>query len=179
MFAVLDSSPPLMFVKKQSASSHNDAFAVSRKYVAVLVFSSRTGNVSQAFVGGSSLEESVSVSLQKEPSEGARSQVVVTSEQSSEPPTSLLPRQPSEEQKLYQDLLVTHTHFIFCTEHNSRDSTLLKLWCGIGMSESCMWFSNSHCALQKAPSLWFFIFFKCLSGYFVLLSSIHGVLSII
>ncbi|XP_023788231.1 SCL-interrupting locus protein [Cyanistes caeruleus] len=65
----------------------------------------QTENISQALVRGSSLEESVSVSLQKEPSEGARSQVVVTSEQSSEPPTSLLPLQPSEEQKLYQDLL--------------------------------------------------------------------------
>ncbi|NXD22748.1 STIL protein, partial [Spelaeornis formosus] len=87
-----------------STPHDNDAFAVSRKCVAILVFSSRTGNVSQA-LRGSSLEESVSVSLQKEPSEGARSQVVVTSEQSSEPPASLLPRQPSEEQKLYQDLL--------------------------------------------------------------------------
>lgn len=92
-----------------------------------MVFSSRTGNVSQALVRGSSLEESVSVSLQKEPSEGARSQVVVTSEQSSEPPASLLPRQPSEEQKLYQDLLVIHARFIFCTECNSQSSTLLKL----------------------------------------------------
>lgn len=82
-----------------------------------MVFSSRAGNVSQALVHGSSLEESVSVSLQKEPSEGARSQVVVTSEQSSEP---LLPQQPSEELKLYQDLLVTHAHFIFCTECSSQ-----------------------------------------------------------
>ncbi|NXX31076.1 STIL protein, partial [Nicator chloris] len=90
----------------------NDAFAVSRKYVAILVFSSRTGNLSQALVPGSSLEESVSVSLQKEPSEGARSQVVVTSEQSSEPPASLLPRQPSEEQKLYQDLLGQVNHLL-------------------------------------------------------------------
>ncbi|NXB03743.1 STIL protein, partial [Cnemophilus loriae] len=89
----------------QNTPHDNDGFSVSRKCVTILVFSSRTGNVSQALVRGSSLEESVSVSLQKEPLEGARSQVVVTSEQSSEPPVSLLPRQPSEEQKLYQDLL--------------------------------------------------------------------------
>lgn len=107
--------------------SDNDAFAVSRKYVAILVFSSRAGNVSQALVRGSSLEESVGVSLPKEPSEGARSQVVTTSEPSSEPPPSLLPLQPSEEQKLYQDLLVTHARFILCTECNSQNSPLLKL----------------------------------------------------
>lgn len=81
-----------------------------------MVLSSRTGNVSQALVHGSSSEESDSVSLQKEPSEGARSQVVVTSERGLEPPTSLLPQQPSEEQKLYQDLLVTHARFILCTD---------------------------------------------------------------
>ncbi|KAL2301882.1 hypothetical protein Nmel_011283 [Mimus melanotis] len=86
------------------------------KYVAILVFSSRTGKVSQALVRGSSLEESVSVSLQKEPSEGARSQVVVTGEQSSEPPTSLLPLQPSEEQKLYQDLLGQVNHLLKTSE---------------------------------------------------------------
>uniref|UniRef100_A0A8C3QXZ9 STIL centriolar assembly protein n=1 Tax=Cyanoderma ruficeps TaxID=181631 RepID=A0A8C3QXZ9_9PASS len=77
---------------------------------------SQTGNVSQALVRGSSLEESVSVPLQKEPSEGARSQVVVTSEQSPEPPTSLLPRQPSEEQKLYQDLLGQVNHLLKTSE---------------------------------------------------------------
>ncbi|NXY37405.1 STIL protein, partial [Pomatorhinus ruficollis] len=100
----------------QNTSHDNAAFAVSRKYVAISVFSSRTGNVSQALVRGSSLEESVSVPLQKEPSEGARSQVVVTSEQSSEPPTSLLPRQPSEEQKLYQDLLGQVNHLLKTSE---------------------------------------------------------------
>ncbi|NXM19567.1 STIL protein, partial [Ploceus nigricollis] len=100
----------------QSTPHDNDAYAVSRKYVAILVFSSRTGNVSQALVRGSSLEESVSVSLQKEPSEGARSQVVVTSEQSSEPPTSLLPQQPSEELKLYQDLLGQVNHLLKTSE---------------------------------------------------------------
>ncbi|NXA95642.1 STIL protein, partial [Melanocharis versteri] len=100
----------------QNTPHDNDAFAVSRKYVAILMFSSRTGTVSQALVRGSSLEESVSVSLQKEPSEGARSQVVVTSEQSSEPPTSLLPRQPSEEQKLYQDLLGQVNHLLKTSE---------------------------------------------------------------
>ncbi|NXR80507.1 STIL protein, partial [Pycnonotus jocosus] len=100
----------------QNTPHDNDVFAVSREYVAVLVFSSRAGNVSQALVRGSSSEESVSVSLQKEPSEGARSQVVVTSEQSSEPPTSLLPRQPSEEQKLYQDLLGQVNHLLKTSE---------------------------------------------------------------
>ncbi|XP_050163093.1 SCL-interrupting locus protein isoform X2 [Myiozetetes cayanensis] len=65
----------------------------------------QNGNVSQALVRRSSLEESVSVSLQKEPSEGASNQVVVTSEQNSEPPASLLPRHPSGDQRLYQDLL--------------------------------------------------------------------------
>ncbi|NXB77674.1 STIL protein, partial [Donacobius atricapilla] len=100
----------------QNTPHDNDAFAVSRKYAAILVFSSRTGNVLQALVRGSSLEETVSVSLQKEPSEGARSQVVVTSEQSSEPPTSLLPRQPSEEQKLYQDLLGQVNHLLKTSE---------------------------------------------------------------
>ncbi|NXO70758.1 STIL protein, partial [Phainopepla nitens] len=100
----------------QSTPHDNDAFAVSRKYVAILVFFSRNGNVSQALVRGSSVEESVSVSLQKEPSEGARSQVVVTSEPSSEPPTSLLPRQPSEEQKLYQDLLGQVNHLLKTSE---------------------------------------------------------------
>ncbi|XP_056353293.1 SCL-interrupting locus protein [Oenanthe melanoleuca] len=76
----------------------------------------QTGNVSQALVRGSSLAEGVSVSLQKEPSEGARSQVVVTSEQGSEPPTSLLPQQPSEEQKLYQDLLGQVKHLLKTSE---------------------------------------------------------------
>ncbi|XP_027749609.1 SCL-interrupting locus protein [Empidonax traillii] len=65
----------------------------------------QNGNVSQALVRRSSLEASVSVSLQKEPSEGASNQVVVTSEQNSEPPASLLPRHPSGDQRLYQDLL--------------------------------------------------------------------------
>uniref|UniRef100_A0A8C3TWN1 STIL centriolar assembly protein n=1 Tax=Catharus ustulatus TaxID=91951 RepID=A0A8C3TWN1_CATUS len=76
----------------------------------------QTGNVSQALVRGSSLEESGSVSLQKEPSEGARSQVVATSEQGLEPPTSLLPQQPSEEQKLYQDLLGQVNHLLKTSE---------------------------------------------------------------
>ncbi|OPJ76708.1 SCL-interrupting locus protein [Patagioenas fasciata monilis] len=65
----------------------------------------QNGNVSQALVRSSSSEESPSVSLQKDPTEGASNHVVVTSEQNSEPPTSLLPRHPSEDQKLYQDLL--------------------------------------------------------------------------
>ncbi|NXT05454.1 STIL protein, partial [Prunella fulvescens] len=99
----------------QNTPHHNDVYAVSSKYVAILVFSSRNGNASQALVRGSSLEESVSVSLQKEPSEGARSQVVVTSEQSSEPPTSLT-QQPSEELKLYQDLLGQVNHLLKTSE---------------------------------------------------------------
>ncbi|KFQ82797.1 SCL-interrupting locus protein, partial [Phaethon lepturus] len=97
-----------------------------QKYLAILVFSFRTGNVSQALVRSSSLEESISVSLQKETTEGASSHVVVTSEQNSEPPTSLLPRHPSEDQKLYQDLLVIHVNLVFCIECNSQNSTLMK-----------------------------------------------------
>ncbi|KAM3668478.1 SCL-interrupting locus protein isoform 2-T2 [Ammospiza maritima maritima] len=76
----------------------------------------QTGNVSQALARGSSLEDSASVCLQKEPSEGARSQVVVTSEQSSEAPTPLLPQQPSEELKLYQDLLGQVNHLLKTSE---------------------------------------------------------------
>ncbi|XP_059334690.1 SCL-interrupting locus protein isoform X2 [Ammospiza nelsoni] len=76
----------------------------------------QTGNVSQALARGSSLEDSASVCLQKEPSEGARSQVVVTSEQSSEAPAPLLPQQPSEELKLYQDLLGQVNHLLKTSE---------------------------------------------------------------
>ncbi|KAK2519780.1 Stil [Columba guinea] len=65
----------------------------------------QNGNVSQALVRSSSSEESPSVSLQKDPTEGASNHVVVTSEQNSEPPTSLLPRHPAEDQQLYQHLL--------------------------------------------------------------------------
>ncbi|XP_009978239.1 PREDICTED: SCL-interrupting locus protein [Tauraco erythrolophus] len=65
----------------------------------------QNGNVSQALVRSSSLEESTSVSLQQEPTEGATNPVVVTSPQNSEPPASLLPRHPSEDQKLYQGLV--------------------------------------------------------------------------
>nr|XP_021155752.1 SCL-interrupting locus protein isoform X1 [Columba livia] len=65
----------------------------------------QNGDVSQALVRSSSSEESPSVSLQKDPTEGASNHVVVTSEQNSEPPTSLLPRHPAEDQKLYQHLL--------------------------------------------------------------------------
>ncbi|XP_063200869.1 SCL-interrupting locus protein [Chroicocephalus ridibundus] len=76
----------------------------------------QNGNVSQALVRGSSLEESISVSLQKEPTEGASNHVAVTSEQSSEPPASLLPRHPSEDQKLYQDLLGQVNHLLKSSE---------------------------------------------------------------
>ncbi|XP_050756671.1 SCL-interrupting locus protein [Gymnogyps californianus] len=76
----------------------------------------QNGNVSQALVHSSSLQESVSVSLQKEPTEGASNHAVVTSEQNSEPPASLLPRHPSEDQKLYQDLLGQVNHLLKSSE---------------------------------------------------------------
>lgn len=148
-------------MKRLDTHSDTCAFSVPRKYLVILVFSFRNGNVSQALVRSSSLEESTSVSLQKDPTEGASSHVVVTSEQNSEPPTSLLPHHPSEDQKLYQDLLVICVYLIFFNEHNSQSSTLMKLWCGIGMNESCMWFSSSHVVFyRKVPGLWFFIFFS-------------------
>lgn len=138
--------------------------SVSRKYLAISAFSFRNGNVSQALVRSSPLEESISVSLQKEPTEGASNHVVVTSEQNTEPPASLLPRHPSEDQKLYQDLLVIHLNLIFCTECNSQNSALLKFWCGIGINENCVRLSSSDVVLyRKVPSLWwFFGFFKWL-----------------
>ncbi|XP_068262276.1 SCL-interrupting locus protein [Nyctibius grandis] len=76
----------------------------------------QNGNVSEALVRNSSLEECVSVSLQKEPTEGAGNHVVVTSEQNSEPPASLLPRHPPEDQKLYQDLLGQVNHLLKASE---------------------------------------------------------------
>ncbi|XP_009324880.1 PREDICTED: SCL-interrupting locus protein [Pygoscelis adeliae] len=76
----------------------------------------QNGNVSQALVRSSSLEESISVSVQKEPTEGASNHVVVTSEQNSEPPASLLPRHPSEDQKLYRDLLGQVNHLLKSSE---------------------------------------------------------------
>ncbi|NXF02430.1 STIL protein, partial [Smithornis capensis] len=100
----------------QNIPHNNYAFSVSRKYLVILVFSSRNVNVSQALVHSSPLEESISVSLQKEPSEGASNQVVVTSEQNSDPPSSLLPRRPSEDQKLYQDLLGQVNHLLKSSE---------------------------------------------------------------
>lgn len=75
----------------------------------------RTGNVPQALAHSSSLEESASMCLQEEPTEGASNHVVVTSEQNLEPAISVLPRHPSEDQKLYQDLLVINLNLIFCT----------------------------------------------------------------
>ncbi|XP_061860200.1 SCL-interrupting locus protein [Colius striatus] len=71
----------------------------------------QNGNVSQA-LHSSSLEESISVSLQKEPREGASSHVVVTSEPNKEPPATSLPRHPSDDQKLYQDLLGQVNHLL-------------------------------------------------------------------
>uniref|UniRef100_A0A8C3K5V9 STIL centriolar assembly protein n=1 Tax=Calidris pygmaea TaxID=425635 RepID=A0A8C3K5V9_9CHAR len=91
-----------------------------QKHLGVSVFSFRNGNISQALVRGSSLEESISVSLQKEPTEGASNHVVVTSEPSSEPPASLLPRHPSEDQKLYQDLLGQVNHLLKSSEEQDR-----------------------------------------------------------
>ncbi|KAM6124485.1 LOW QUALITY PROTEIN: SCL-interrupting locus protein [Pterocles gutturalis] len=75
----------------------------------------QNGNVSQALVRSSS-SESISVSLQQEPTEGASNPVVVTSEQNSEPPASLLPRHSSEDQKLYQDLLGQVNHLLKSSE---------------------------------------------------------------
>ncbi|XP_051480810.1 SCL-interrupting locus protein [Apus apus] len=82
----------------------------------------QNGNVSQALVRSSSLEESISVSLQEEPTEGASNHVVVTSEQNSESPASLLPRHPSEEQKLYQDLLGQVNHLLKSSEEQDHMS---------------------------------------------------------
>ncbi|XP_062479022.1 SCL-interrupting locus protein isoform X1 [Pezoporus occidentalis] len=79
----------------------------------------QNGNVPQALVRSSSVEESISVSLQKEPTEGASNHVVVTSEQNSEPPASLLPRNPSEDQKLYQDLLGQVNHLLKSSEEQN------------------------------------------------------------
>ncbi|XP_029888630.1 SCL-interrupting locus protein isoform X1 [Aquila chrysaetos chrysaetos] len=76
----------------------------------------QSGNVSQALVHSSSLEESISVSLQKEPTEGASNHLVVTREPNSGPPASLLPRHPSEDQKLYQDLLGQVNHLLRSSE---------------------------------------------------------------
>ncbi|XP_009877392.1 PREDICTED: SCL-interrupting locus protein [Apaloderma vittatum] len=76
----------------------------------------QNGNTSQMLVHSSSLEESISVSSQKEPTEGASNPVVATSEQNSEPPASFLPRHPSEDQKLYQDLLGQVNHLLKSSE---------------------------------------------------------------
>lgn len=163
-------------MKRSDTYSDTCAFSVPRKHLTISVFSFRNGNVSQALVRSSSSEESPNVSLQKDPTEGASNHVVVTSEQNSEPPTSLLPRHPSEDQKLYQDLLVIRVYLIVFTGYDSESSALLKLWCGIGMNESCMWFSGSRVVFyRKVPSLWWF-----LSEYSVLHSScIHELLSAI
>uniref|UniRef100_A0A8D0EMH8 STIL centriolar assembly protein n=1 Tax=Strix occidentalis caurina TaxID=311401 RepID=A0A8D0EMH8_STROC len=76
----------------------------------------QNGNVSQALARSSSLEETTTMSLQKEPTEGAGNRVVVTSEQNPEPPASLLPRHSSEDQKLYQDLLGQVNHLLKSSE---------------------------------------------------------------
>ncbi|XP_052521898.1 SCL-interrupting locus protein [Tympanuchus pallidicinctus] len=76
----------------------------------------QTGNVSQALVHSSSLEESASMCLQEEPTGGASNHVVLTSEQNLEAATSVLPRHPSEDQKLYQDLLGQVNHLLKSSE---------------------------------------------------------------
>ncbi|XP_021260345.1 SCL-interrupting locus protein isoform X2 [Numida meleagris] len=76
----------------------------------------QTGNVSQAPLHSSSLGESASMCLQEDPTEGASNHVVVTSEQNLEPPISLLPQHPSEDQKLYQDLLGQVNHLLKSSE---------------------------------------------------------------
>nr|XP_013803917.1 PREDICTED: SCL-interrupting locus protein-like [Apteryx mantelli mantelli] len=68
------------------------------------MFSFRNMDVSQALVQNSVFEGSISMSLQKEPTEGVSNHTVVTSEQNPELPVSLLP-QDQKDQKLYQDLL--------------------------------------------------------------------------
>ncbi|XP_010211076.1 PREDICTED: SCL-interrupting locus protein [Tinamus guttatus] len=77
-------------------------------------------DVPQALVRNSSLEESMSMSLQKEPTEGVSNHLVVTSEQSPEPAVSLVPQHPSEDQKLYQDLLGQVNHLLKSSEEQNR-----------------------------------------------------------
>ncbi|XP_025960382.2 SCL-interrupting locus protein isoform X3 [Dromaius novaehollandiae] len=77
-------------------------------------------DVSQALVRNSLLEESISMPLQKEPTEGASNHIVVTSEQNPELPVSLLPQHPSEDQKLYQDLLGQVNHLLKSSEEQDR-----------------------------------------------------------
>ncbi|XP_062437266.1 SCL-interrupting locus protein [Rhea pennata] len=75
-------------------------------------------DVSQALVQNSLLEESISMSLQKEPTEGVSNHMVVISEQNPEPPVSFLPQHPSEDQKLYQDLLGQVNHLLKSSEQD-------------------------------------------------------------
>ncbi|POI28627.1 hypothetical protein CIB84_007623, partial [Bambusicola thoracicus] len=93
-----------------------------QKHLAMSMVSFRTGNVSQALAHSSSLEESASVCLQEEPTEGASNHVVVTSEQNLEPAISVLPRHPSEDQKLYQDLLGQVNHLLKSSEEQDHCS---------------------------------------------------------
>jgi len=105
----------------------------------------------------------VTVSLQKEPTEGAGSRVVVTSKQDPEPPASLLPRHPSEDQKLYQDLLVIRVNLVFRTECDSQNSTLLKLLaltkiaCGFQVRMLCL---TEKFRVYGCLFFWFFVFFN-------------------
>uniref|UniRef100_A0A8C7EHJ6 STIL centriolar assembly protein n=1 Tax=Nothoprocta perdicaria TaxID=30464 RepID=A0A8C7EHJ6_NOTPE len=68
----------------------------------------------------SSLEESINVPLHKGPTEGASNHLVVTSEQSPDPAVSLVPQHPSEDQKLYQDLLGQVNHLLKSSEEQDR-----------------------------------------------------------
>uniref|UniRef100_A0A8C7A539 STIL centriolar assembly protein n=1 Tax=Nothoprocta perdicaria TaxID=30464 RepID=A0A8C7A539_NOTPE len=77
-------------------------------------------DVPQAFVQNSSLEESINVPLHKGPTEGASNHLVVTSEQSPDPAVSLVPQHPSEDQKLYQDLLGQVNHLLKSSEEQDR-----------------------------------------------------------
>lgn len=105
-------------IHRQAPVAMPFVFCFKEIYLLMSMVSFRNENVSQALVHNSSLQESASMCLQEEPTEGASNHVVVTSEQNLEPPTSLLPRCPSQDQKLYQHLLVIHWNFIFKSECN-------------------------------------------------------------
>lgn len=113
----------LLFWCSQQDTRSDICIFSSRKHLVMSMVSFRTGNVSQALAHSSSLEESASMCLQEEPTEGASNHVVVTSEQNLEPAISVLPRHPSEDQKLYQDLLVINLNLIFCTAWKQQQHT--------------------------------------------------------
>uniref|UniRef100_A0A8C7EHC8 STIL centriolar assembly protein n=1 Tax=Nothoprocta perdicaria TaxID=30464 RepID=A0A8C7EHC8_NOTPE len=86
----------------------------------IVTDSNLSTDVPQAFVQNSSLEESINVPLHKGPTEGASNHLVVTSEQSPDPAVSLVPQHPSEDQKLYQDLLGQVNHLLKSSEEQDR-----------------------------------------------------------